>query len=167
MKKNNIMIIFLVLILNSCITGKNISINNIGNIDLLENKIGNTGYFISLPENYYIETFMGPDFDVYYINTKNTELEEITNGGIYLGNHPSLFGDDKEINLIFIENIYCKIFNKDRKWKVYNNENNYIAEIIIRNNGGKGGDNYMHIWTNGKTKDELYKIVYLFSTLRK
>jgi hypothetical protein len=167
MKINYIVIIFLVLILNSCATGKNISINNIGNINLLENKIGNTDYFISLPENYYIKTFMGPDFYVYYINTKNTELDEITYGGIYFGNHPSLYGDDKEENLIFIENIYCKIFNKDRKWKVYNNENNYIAEIIIRNNGGKRWENYLHILANGKTKDELYKIIYLFSTLQK
>jgi hypothetical protein len=156
----------IVFLFGSC-NSININKDNIEEMILLENKIDGTGYFISLPENYYVTKNMGPDFDVYYINSNGINSEKITNGGIYFGNHPSLFGNDEETDLQFIEYSICKIFNKNRKWKIYNSEHNYFAEIITRNNSGEEWNRYIHIWANGKTKKDLYKIIYLYSTLRK
>jgi hypothetical protein len=166
MKKCFIGIIFLIVILsfNSCET---INKENIGELILLERNIEETIYFISLPENYFITRQMGPDFDVYYINSNDFDNEEITHSGLYFGNHPSSFGNDKENNLKYLGGIYCRIFNKDRRWRIYNKGNNYFAEIIVRNKGGKEWERYVHVWANGKTKEELYKNIYLYSTLRK
>ena len=166
MNKCFIRIIFLIIvasIFNSCNT---LDKKDIGELNLFEKGI-EENYFISLPENYYIQKHMGPDFDVYYIKSNNLNDEEMTHGGLYFGNHPSLFGNDEENNLKYLEDIYCNIFSTNRKWKIYNKGNNYFAETIVKNKGGQEWERYIHIWVNGETKEELYRRMYLYTTLKK
>jgi hypothetical protein len=152
--------------ITSCNTNE-IRQGNYRELNLIKKRIEETNYYISLPENWYIDKNLGPDFIVYYFCSKEDDLEEKTHGGLYFGNWPSRFTEDDERSFEYKNYIYSRILNKNIKWKIYYTENHYFSENIIRNNGGDDWERYLHIWASGNTTDDVQKTIYLYSTITK
>jgi hypothetical protein len=74
-------------ILNSCVTENTTIIKgNIEELNLVENKIGETGYFILLPKDYFIEhSPLGAYCNIYDIRSKG-RTHGRTHGGIAFRN---------------------------------------------------------------------------------
>jgi hypothetical protein len=155
--------VFLLIILSicSCKSKNSINENNIVEMKLFENKIEGTDFFISLPENYTI-TVISDVFFVCYINTNKFSAGGVSVGTINMSSEVSLVADSEDY--FFIENLINKIFDVDREWKIYAIKERFIAEVIIEYKT-KWGE-YLHFYVFRPNKEEVYKVINLFSTLR-
>ena len=151
-KHMKIMSIIIILLLFSC---KYHNHNSISEINLIENKIEQTDYFISLPENYNIYL---TESTIWIENSEKYIIGTIS----MFNNSPSPVAN----NFIFIENTSRRILDIDREWKIYalsDKFNGFIAEIIIVDERGK----FLHFCTTFNDKEEIYKTINILSTLRK
>ena len=151
----------------SCNTNK-IDIENFSGIELNDNNIGKTNYYILLPKGWYVSEDVGPDFIVYYICSEvDDSEEEITFGGLYFGNHPSKFTEDYGKQYSSDNYVYSKILGKYKKWEIFKIDDYYFTEVIMRNPGSGLWNRKVHIWANGNTQEELQKMIYIYSLIKK
>ncbi len=162
--------VMLILISITFCNTNEINKENYIDLNLVQNKISETNYYISLPEKWYVTKYLGPDFDVYYFCSKEDDSEEKTHGGLYFGNHPSRIAEgleEEEINFEYKDSVSSKILNSNKKWQIYYTDNRYFSEHIIRNREGDSWERYLHIWANGDTVNDVIKLLYIYSTIIK
>jgi hypothetical protein len=159
-------IIFVISTVNICCTQNRNAILNIQyDQQFTRGQIGNSDYYISLPNNYYINYVRGKDGIIYYIISME-ENDEIIHGEIFFGNFPGRINqiyDDK----IMVETIESKIFEINRKWNIYFDNNNYFTGVVIKNNNGNSSEQYIRILGKGKTKEEIINLINIYSSIYK
>jgi hypothetical protein len=146
---------------NETLTEKNIKgINEFLVNKYLSDMYSRIYYAIFLPENYEIRRIDGEDFIVWYI-----ENNEIIVGGIYLGNHPSMFTKNIDINFTLSAKIDSIILGNKSTYKIYFNGIDYFTEIIINNGNNEGLNKLIHLWIKNNSIEEIRKMIIFFSTL--
>jgi hypothetical protein len=132
-------VVLLILIFIIC-SYKSTKENNINKIKIIDNRIGETEYFISLPESYFIESTVGDGYFLCYIIKLSGNMED-TQGGFYFGNDHSMFYDENKENNYILNEIHLNEFSVE--WKIYDTIwNNFYAESIIENNNFENLDGY-------------------------
>jgi hypothetical protein len=134
-------------------------------IQLTEQELGKSGYYISLPNDYSIKVTDGPDFSVYYFSPSDTTLKGKLTGGLYFGNNP---GDFEAVSdSCKTEILKGKILDNIKEWTVYNCLEDYIIQTIADNKNGEEWNQKVHAFGHTKSKNELKIILDIYSTLRK
>jgi hypothetical protein len=132
---------------------------------LTENQIGKTSYYISIPNDYDIKEKEGPDFSVFYFSSKDTTKEVAFSGGLYFGNFSSEFPPPNDS--CKVETIKSKIFDDNDDWTVFECSGDYSIQTIISNKYSKGWNNEIHAFGHASGRDDLYKLLGVYSTLNK
>ena len=132
---------------------------------LKEKRLGNTTYYISLPENFTIEMSKGPDFDVYYFYAADTTIKESFSGGIYMGFNPSEFKPNRDS--CKTEVVKGAILNKIKEWKMAECNGKYSIQTIVESSYKEGWTENIHAFGNGFSKKDMNKLLVIFSTLKK
>jgi hypothetical protein len=134
--------------------------NKVISINLSSELFKETYFSMLLPETYEVETIEGEDFIVFYIKSN-----EVSIGGIYIGNHPSIFISKDNKDYILNTEIESRLMNKKSNWKVYFNGTDYFTEIIMKNTGNAGWNNLIHLWIIGKSIESIKQNILIYSTL--
>jgi hypothetical protein len=127
----------------------------------VENHIENNDLSIYLPENYFLNKVQGKDGVIYYfestLNGTVKQHEEIF-FGFYPGNIEKYYNNK-------IETISTNVLNQERNLGIYFEKNVYSTIIIVPLNNEIGHERYIRIIGIANTKEELYKLINVFSTL--
>lgn len=138
--------------------------NNAFRKTLIEKRIGTTNYFISIPKDYSVTQSDGIDFTVYYFSPIDTTIKAKFSGGLYLGNYPGEF--EMENDSCKIENLKSKILDSLVDWKAYICNGIYSVQTITESKSGEDWNRLMHAFGTGVSRDEMNKILAIYSTLR-
>jgi hypothetical protein len=122
-------------------------------------------YKISIPRDYSIKEKEGPDFTVFYFAPTDTTIKHKFSGGIYFGNYPNKFssssgGCKNEI-------IKGDILDGYAYWTVFDCNGDFSIQTITASKSREGWNNQIHAFGHGKSKNEIYKLLGIYSTLRK
>jgi len=122
-------------------------------------------YKISIPRDYSIKEKEGPDFTVFYFAPTDTTVKDKFSGGIYFGNYPSKFGSPNDT--CKSEIITGDILDGHTDWTVYTCGKDFSIQTITASKSGQGWNNRIHAFGHGKSKSELFKMLKIYSTLKK
>ena len=165
-KEFNIMVLFcLITVFISACSNKADKVDEAFIKGLKENKLGNTGFCISIPNAYKVDESIGPDFNVYYFYPADTTAKVYFSGGVYFGNYPSEFNTENDS--CKLEKVKAKILNIDNEWKVLNCNGEFSIQTIVENEKKVGWDEKIHAFGYAKLETEMNKLFYIFSTLIK
>lgn len=130
--------------------------------NLKENRLGNTSYYISLPDDYILKESIGPDFNVYYFYSSDTTNKKAFSGGIYFGGYPSEFKADADSYKT--EKISGKLLDRKINWTVFNCNEKYIIQTVIEQEPSQGYIEKIHVFGYCVSKKEADKLFGVFST---
>jgi hypothetical protein len=133
--------------------------------ELVETRMGESEFYISIPEDYWISKREGPDFVIYYLNSKDTTATPDFTAGLYFGDHPSEF--EWEEDSCKMENLEREILGKDEDWALYNCKGRYSIQTIISSGSGAGWDSYVHAFGGANSTAALEKLFTIFSTMKR
>ena len=163
-----LLIILLSVNMNSCKT-KEISHENYGILNLTKIKIGETDYYITLPENWYIVNSYWRYGYMYYIVSDEKEIGDTIHGVIDFFHKNVHAYTEHELNLNkFICSVTAEIFMNIRRWEIYYSKNDeYFSFLTICNENKDGIETYINLVAEGKTKDEVIEMIAVYSSLIK
>ena len=132
---------------------------------LIEQKLGDSCYLISIPADYAIDVLTGPDFDVYYIQSTDTTQQALFGIGLYFGNHPTLFPPQSDS--CRIEQHKSPLLDIHTEWTIYNCNGRCFIQAEIDNKGGEAWAERIHAFGDANSETELPKLYDIFRTMRK
>jgi hypothetical protein len=132
---------------------------------LVESRIGNTNYYISLPYGYKIRESHENGFNtVYFFQPPDSTKNPIVNGGIYIGEYPKVIPPTSDS---------CIVLRRDRDilhrhviWLAFKCDGNIIMQSIFSDSENSEIPK-LNPFATVKKNDDIEKIFYLFSTMRK
>lgn len=133
--------------------------------ELIERQIGESNYYISIPNEYTIKATDGPDFSVYYFYPKDTTIIANFSGGFYFGNHPSQFPPDSDS--CKSDSSKSKILDENANWTVYNCNDNYTIQTIVDSKSGEGWNEFIHAFGSANSTTDRNKLLTIFTTMNK
>jgi len=122
-------------------------------------------YKISIPSDYSIKESEGADFTVFHLAPTDTTIKHKFSGGIYFGNYPNKFSSPS--GTCKNEIIKGDILDGYAYWAVYNCDGDFSVQTITASKSGQGWNNQIHAFGRGKSKSEIFKILKIYSTLKK
>jgi len=131
---------------------------------LVQKHIKGIPYYLSLPVNYIIKEYNGPDFSVYYFYPRDAADKKSFRGGFYLGNSPG--SSSRDYNNCKLGSISSNFLDDNKKWTVYNCDTIYSIQIITDSKSGYDWARYIHAFGRATSKIEVNKLVEVYSTLK-
>ncbi|MBS1542513.1 MAG: hypothetical protein JST14_02670 [Bacteroidetes bacterium] len=122
-------------------------------------------YYISMPNKYSITEKEGPDFSVFYFADSGTTSATSISGGMYFGNFPSEFPPKSDS--CKVRTMDSQILGNKSSWTIYECDREFAIQTIVESNSGEGWNSQIHAFGHGKSKEDLDKILAIYSTLRK
>jgi hypothetical protein len=160
------LILFLAVFLSySCKKSDSLQTSNNVLDSLKETPIGGTGFYISLPAHYSLKENEGPDFSVFYFASTDTTQRSNFSGGMYFGNFPNEF--EVPSDSCKTEKITGAILGSNAKWTTYDCNGRYSIQTIADSKSNEGWNSKIHAFGHASTKDDLHKVLQLYSTLKK
>ena len=132
---------------------------------LVEQRIGESNFYIALPTGYFLKETKGLDFSVYYIAETDTTASGSFTAGLYFGDFPSEFQPDNDG--CTTETLKGEILNASKDWTVYNCKGEYTIQTIVDNESGAEGSKRIHAFGRVSNQTALDKILGIFATLIK
>jgi hypothetical protein len=131
---------------------------------LVLQKIGETGYDISLPKNYTLEPFYGKDYTIYYFQPRDTTDKISLRGGIFNGNFPGLNDPDSSI---FKKDSVLKspLLGTMRTWLRFSYKTSCMVQVIVPAFKPDGEPTKMYAFGQAR-KADLLKLMAVFSTVK-
>ncbi len=171
MKNNKTIFVFLVWLLfmiackeqDTRKTGSIVEVNT-GKGRLIENRIGQSDFYISIPDDYILKENAGPDFSVYYFYPSDTAVKAPFSGGLYFGNFPQKF--EPKNDSCKIRDIKSRILDSLTNWTVHNCQGNYFVQTFAESKDPEGRGGTIHAFGNAKTQAGLNRILEIFGTMR-
>jgi hypothetical protein len=159
------LLIFSIALVSWC-TIRRINVRDtLANEDLKEVRLGDSNYYLSIPQTYIVQVSKGPDFDVYSFSSDKKAGEPTFSGNIYLGNWPSLINPLKAN--CKTERLTGKIMGKECNWTLNNCSEQYLLQTIVSNKFNEGWDMKIHMFARATSRSDVDKLVAIYSTLRK
>jgi hypothetical protein len=132
---------------------------------LVESRIGNTNYYISLPYGYKIrESHEYGANTAYFFQPPDSTKNPLPNGGIYIGDYPKVIPPTNDS---------CIVLRRDREilhrhviWLTFKCDDYIIMQSVFSDNE-KSELPKLNPFATVKKNDDIEKIFYLFSTMRK
>jgi hypothetical protein len=131
---------------------------------LSEKRMGNSNYYVSIPNDYVMNENKGPDFYVYYFYPLDTTVKAPFSGGFYFGNFPHEF--EPENVSCKLQEIKGKFLDSIANWKIHDCVGKYFIQTIVETKGAKGGNGKIHAFGNARTKDWLKMVLEIFGTMK-
>lgn len=131
--------------------------------DLIETQLGETKYYVSIPEDYTLEGNDVSDFAVYYFYPADTLIAKTYSGGFYFGNHPSLMEQNDSCSTRISK---MKMLNQQAEWTIYTCPDEYFMQTLIDSESGEDWNQTIHAFGEARSKEELKKLERIFSSLK-
>jgi hypothetical protein len=122
----------------------------------------NEDFSIDLPENYFLEKNQGKDGVIYYFESNINGVER-RHGEIFLGFHP---GEAENYYANKVETFPANILGEEVDIGIYFENETYSAIAIIPLDGEGMPGRYIRIIGTEPGKEELYKLINSFSTIK-
>ena len=131
---------------------------------LVQKRIGNTSFYISLPANYIIEGTQGEDFDVYYFYPSDSTVKVHFSGGMYFGNFPHAF--DPQNKKCQIGQSKSTVLQSNAQWLIYSCAGEYTIQTTVKSGSKQGWNSFVHAFGKGPSKLERDKLFEVYTTLK-
>ncbi len=131
---------------------------------LKEQAVGNSGFLVSLPENYSVRQKGGADFKVYYFAPADSTLTALFTAGIYLGNFPTEFSPASDS--CKTATTREKLLGKNAEWKIFSCDSSFFVQAIVDNKYSEGWNSKLHAFGKGSVAADKEKVFTILSTLR-
>lgn len=167
--KTKFLTIFLTLFLLNCDENGNFKTNQ-SLIDdtysqtLVEQPMGGSDLYISIPTDYTINATEDVDFSVYYIVPSDTSKKADFYAGVYLGNHPTRIEQEDSCT---INEVKSKFLGKNEKWRIEECNESYWVQTITNYKQHKGWDRRLHVFGRANSEFSKNKLFTIFSTIKK
>ena len=171
MQSNKLRLVFLIVLASiiSCKEKGNkqtdkIQENTVGKGKLLENRIGKSDYYISIPDDYALKLNAGPDFSVYYFSPIDTAIKAPFTGGFYFGNYPHAFEPNNDS--CKVQEIKSKFLDSLTNWTAQDCQGNYSVQTIMEFNDPDDRGGKIHAFGSSKTQSGLNTVLEIFGTMK-
>ena len=114
---------------------------------------------VEMPSYFSLESSKKSDFDVHCFSTKS----EYPRIGIYIGHHPNLFSDDKEV-----KKVRGNVGGRKVEWLRWEESDVFNSECIVSNffpENDSYGPLMLHIFIASKSEEQLAQYESAFITL--
>ena len=128
---------------------------------LTERQVGETRYWISIPTYFELTAFEESDFSGFYFADEDTTIL----GGMYVGNPSRYFSPNYDS--CKSKGIDSEILGTISKWTIHECRGAYSVQAIVDGKEGEERGKQLHFIGHGKSEGEIYKILKIYSTLRK
>jgi len=91
-------------------------------------------YKISLPDDYRIESQRGADFNVYFLQSRDSVPSRLGSAGIYIGYFPEPPRPEPDSVLIKESSKHAMILGQDAIWTIYEYKGHLTAQATISQN---------------------------------
>jgi hypothetical protein len=131
---------------------------------LVQKRIANTNFYISLPANYIVKGSQGVDFDVYYFYPSDSTDKAHFSGGMYFGNSPHFF--DPQNSKCHVWKVKSNILKSNAQWVIYNCAGEYTVRTTVESGSKQGWNSLVHAFGKGPSKLERDKLFEVYETLK-
>ena len=132
---------------------------------LKEMQIGNSDFYISLPNSYFIQETKIKDLTIYNLLPIDSLSQLNFTGGLYFGNSSLEFkpeGDSCQASTSHID-----VLNESVNWTTYKCGSDYYIQTIIDTVDGNKLKENIHAFGYAKSQTNLQKLFDLFCTLKR
>jgi len=129
---------------------------------LVKQKLGETGYNISLPKNYMLKLLPGKDYAVYRFQPQDTTDTISLRGGVFFGNFPGM--DNPDSANCKTDSIKSPLLDTVHTWLRFSNKTSYEIQVIIPIMYPDGEPTKMYAFGRSP-KADLPKLQAVFSTV--
>jgi hypothetical protein len=84
---------------------------------------------------------------------------------VYFGNHPSKFPAKNDS--CKVSTINSQILGKNSTWTIYECDGELTVQTIVDSRSAEGWNSRIHVFGHAANKEDLDKILAVYSTLRK
>lgn len=131
---------------------------------LVEQALGKTGFFLSLPSTYTLRSTDAADFLVYYFAPTDTTVRTQFTGGIYLGGHPQ--GSDSAAAGCQLRRVPTTLLGRPATWRVQRCATGYTLDAVFASHSGQEWSPVINAFGEAKSAAELRQLLAIFATLR-
>ncbi|MBO2008801.1 hypothetical protein [Hymenobacter negativus] len=131
---------------------------------LVEQALGNSGFFVSLPSTYRLRSTDAADFLVYYFAPADTTVRTQFTGGLYLGGHPQ--GMDSTAAGCQMRRVATTLLGRPATWQVQRCATGYTLNAVFDSHSGQGWSPLINAFGEAKSAAELRQLLAIFATLR-
>ncbi|MBF9220455.1 hypothetical protein [Hymenobacter ruricola] len=131
---------------------------------LVEQALGDSGYFVTLPGTYKLRSTDAADFLVYYFAPADTTVRTSFTGGLYFGGHPqeaSETGPGCQLR-----RVPTTLLGRPATWRVQRCATGYTVSAVFDSHSGQGWNPLINAFGEAKSAAELRQLLAIFASLR-
>lgn len=132
--------------------------------ELVEQALGKTGFFVSLPSTYALKSTDAADFLVYYFAPADTTVRTHFTGGIYFGGHPQ--GIDSAAAGCQVRRVPATLLGRPATWRVQRCATGYALDAVFDSHSAEDWNPLINTFGEAKSAAELRQLLAIFATLR-
>ena len=131
---------------------------------LVEQALGNSGFFVSLPRTYTLKSTDAADFLVYYFAPADTTVKTSFTGGLYLGGHPQ--GEGPAAAGCQVRRVPTTLLGRPATWRIQRCTTGYTLNAVFESHSDQGWSPLINAFGEAKSAAELRQLLAIFATLR-
>lgn len=135
-------------------------------LPLVEQSLGDTGFYLSLPPGFALKTTDAADFLVYYFAPADTTVRADFTGGLYLGLHPQ--GDAADTTAgCQTRRATTTLLGHPATFTIRRCATGYTISSVFDSHSGRGWDAQANAFGEAKSAAGLRQLLAIFATLRR
>lgn len=133
---------------------------------LVEQPLGKTDFYLSIPARFALKTTDGPDFLVYYFAPADTTVRADFSGGLYLGGHPQ---EDETDTIAGCQTrrVAVPMLGHPATFTIHRCATGYTVNSVFDSHSGRGWDAQVNAFGEAKSAAGLRQLLAVFATLRR
>jgi hypothetical protein len=133
---------------------------------LVEQPLGKTGLYLSLPPGFAIKTTDAADFLVYYFAPADTTVQADFSGGLYLGNQPQ--GDEPDSSAgCRTRRATVALLGHPATFSIRRCATGYVLNSVFDSRSGRTWNGQANAFGEAKSAAGLRRLLAIFATLRR
>lgn len=133
---------------------------------LVEQPLGKTGFYLSLPPGFALKTTNAADFLVYYFAPADTTVRADFMGGLYLGNQPQ--GDEADsVAGCRTRRAVTTLLGHPATFSIRRCATGYTISSVFDSRSGRTWDGQANAFGEAKSAAGLRRLLAIFATLRR
>ena len=133
---------------------------------LVEQPLGKTDFYLSIPARFALKTTDAADFLVYYFAPADTTVQADFSGGLYLGNQPQ--GDEADTMAgCQTRRAAVSVMGRPVTFSIRRCATGYTINSVFDSHSGRGWDAQANAFGEAKSAAGLRQLLAIFATLRR
>jgi hypothetical protein len=132
---------------------------------LVEQQLGETGFYLSLPSGFAVKSTNAADFLVYYFAPADTTVQADYSGGLYLGSQPQ--GEEADtLAGCRIRRADVVLLGHPATFSIRHCATGYTINSVFDTHSGRTWDGQANAFGEAKSAAGLRQLLAIFATLR-